>query len=280
VTRFTVITFGTAEFSWAIEVQRRGSLRFGAQRHVAYGIESAAVQSARSENEALAAVTTGYGLWIWKPYILLDALGQCGAGDYVIYLDAGIAPIADMTPWFMQLRCRPVNLFAPVPPRPACEWTKRACFTHMQADGPQFRSAPMLSAGIQAYRNVPESRAFVSELQTLMRNPQLSNDASDHPGTAEDEAFVAHRHDQSILTLLAALRGCPILREPSQYGVWTRKAREAHRASTAAGWGLLNDDCPQVLDVHRGRNRSNAVLRHLWRIRRRIAGARRGVACV
>lgn len=280
MTRFTVITFGTAEFSWAIEAQRRRSLKFGAQRHIAHRIESAPVLNARSENPALAAHPRGYGLWIWKPYILLDALSRCDAGDYVIYLDAGVTPVADMAPWFAQLQRQSINLFAPVPPRPAREWTRRDCFVHMRADAPQFHHAPMLSAGIQAYCNIPESHAFLTDLKALMRNPLLLADDGNPESALEDPSFIAHRHDQSILTVLAALRGCAIQREPSQYGIWTREARAAHLPSDVACAGLLNEDCPQILDVHRGRNRSNAVLRHLWRLRRKIAGARHGVACV
>lgn len=280
MTEFTVVTFGTAQFSWALEVQKRRSLRFGAQRHIAYGVESAAVQSARSENPAIATATRGYGLWIWKPYILLDALGQCGPGDYVIYLDAGVAPVADLAPWFAHLRRRPVNLFAPVPPRPARAWTKRECFALMRADAPRFHAAPMLSAGIQAYGNVRESHEFIVDLKAFMRNPLLLTDVGEGERAGEADDFVAHRHDQSILTLLAVLRGCPIFREPSQYGIWTRSAREAHLAATAAHPGLLNGEFGQVLDVHRGRNRSPVALRHLWRLRRKIAGARRGVSCV
>jgi hypothetical protein len=171
-------------------------------------------------------------------------------------------------------------LFAPVPARQARHWTKRACFEVMHADTAELRAAPMLSAGIQAYRNVPESYAFIAELKAWMRNPLLLNDAHDPNDEGEEEGFVAHRHDQSILTLLAALRGVPILREPSQYGLWERAARAMYSDSTAAKPGLLDEECPQVLDVHRGRNRSRAVLLHLWRIRRKIAGARRGVACI
>jgi hypothetical protein len=280
VTKFTVITFGTAEFSWALEVQKRRSLRLGAQRHIVYHIDSAPVKRARFDNKELTAISRGYGLWIWKPYILLDALGHCGADDYVIYLDAGVTPVADMTPWFAQLRRLPINLFAPVPPRYALQWTKRTCFSRMQADRPKFHTAPMLSAGIQAYRNGSESHGFVAELMAWMREPLLLTDANDTNELAPYDGFIAHRHDQSILTVLAALRDVPILREPSQYGVWSREAREAHLAYAAAYPGLLDEECPQVLDVHRGRDRSHVLLQQLWRIRRKISGARRGVRCI
>jgi hypothetical protein len=280
MTKFNVVTFGTAEFSWAIEVQKRRSLQFGAHRHIAYGIESAPVVNARFENASLSLEPRGYGLWIWKPYILLDAISQCDADDYVIYLDAGIAPIDDMGPWFDQLRRRAINFFAPVPPRPLRQWTKRDCFVYMKADAPEFHDASILSAGIQAYRNVPESSAFLAELKSLMRNPLLLADAPTSRDAGEDESFIAHRHDQSILTLLSALRGCTVYREPSQYGIWTPETRQAYAASGAPNPGLLNEDCGQILDVHRGRNRSHSLLLQLWRIRRKIAGARRGVVCV
>jgi len=108
----------------------------------------------------------------------------------------------------------------------------------------------------------------------------LLADDNEREVAGEDSRFVAHRHDQSILTLLAALRRCQVFREPSQYGIWTREAREAYIVSPEANQGLLNESCPQVLDVHRGRNRSHPVVWHLWRMRRKIAGARRGASCI
>jgi hypothetical protein len=32
----------------------------------------------------------GYGLWIWKPYIILKRLLQIDEGDYLLYVDAGV----------------------------------------------------------------------------------------------------------------------------------------------------------------------------------------------
>jgi hypothetical protein len=280
MTKFTVITFGTAEFSWALRVQKRHSLRFGAHRHIAYDVASAPVLRARSENAPFSLNPRGYGLWIWKPYIMLDAISRCDPDEYIIYLDAGVAPVADMSPWFAQLGRSAINLFAPVPPRALRQWAKRECFVRMQADTPDYHGTAILSAGIQAYRNAPESRAFITELQQLMRDPRLLEDSSRAAGSQEDGSFVAHRHDQSILTLLAKLRGCLVLREPSQYGIWTAREREAYIAAGSVEPGLLNEECPQVLDVHRGRNRANVLVRQLWRTRRRFLAARRGSLCV
>jgi hypothetical protein len=150
----------------------------------------------------------------------------------------------------------------------------------MKADAPEFHNAPVLSAGIQAYRNVPESSVFLAEWQSLMRDPRLLADPQNAAEAAEDPGFIAHRHDQSILTLIAALRRCTVYREPSQYGIWTPASRQAYVASGASNAALLNEDCGQILDVHRGRNRSHSLLLQLWRIRRKIAGARRGVVCI
>jgi hypothetical protein len=280
VTHFTVVTFGTAEFSWALRLQKRLSRKFGAHQHIAYDVGSPPVVRARSENVPLSLNPRGYGLWIWKPYIMLDALDRCASDDYIIYLDAGVAPVADMRPWFDQLGRSTINLFAPVPPHPLRKWTKRECFVRMQADTPECHNAPVLSAGIQAYRNTAESRAFLMELQRLMRDPHLLADSVLTAGLQESEAFIAHRHDQSILTLLARLRGYSTHREPSQYGIWTARERAAYVASGSVEVGLLNEGCPQVLDVHRGRDRANVWIRQLWLARRRVLAVRRGLRCV
>ena len=278
--KFTVVTFGTAEFSWALRIQKQYSLRFGADRHIAYDVASTPVVRARSENVPLSLNSRGYGLWIWKPYIMLDAISRCDPGEYIVYLDAGVAPVADMRPWFAQLGRNAINLFAPVPPRPLRQWTKRECFVRMQADRPDYHNTAILSAGIQAYRNAPESKAFLIELRQLMRDPRLLEDPSLAIGSQEEAMFVAHRHDQSILTLLAKLRGCAVLREPTQYGIWTARERAAYIAAGSVEPGLLNEECPQVLDVHRGRDRANPLVRLVWRARRRFLAARRGMLCV
>jgi hypothetical protein len=31
----------------------------------------------------------GFGNWIWKPKLIFETLRQCGAGDLVVYCDAG-----------------------------------------------------------------------------------------------------------------------------------------------------------------------------------------------
>jgi hypothetical protein len=251
--QFTLITFGTPEFSWAVQAQKRLALQFGVHRHIAYGIESAPVVRALDENPSLAATAKGYGLWIWKPYVILDAINDCDPGDYLIYLDAGIAPVADLRPWFAQLSLHTINLFAPVPPSPLCKWTKHECFVDMDADTVDFHNAPTPSAGIQAYRNHPESRAFLVEWLRWMRRPGLLTE----PQETQPPEFIAHRHDQAILGLLARRWQCRIQREPSQYG-----------------------ERPQVLDVHRGRNRSTRLALQVWRLKRRLLALPRGFICV
>jgi hypothetical protein len=280
LTKFTVVTFGTAEFSRSLEIQKRNSLKFGANRHITYNVRSPPVMRALSENPILTSHLHGYGLWIWKPYIMLDAMDQVEPGDYIVYLDAGVAPVADMKPWFDFLLGKAVNVFAPVPPTPLKAYTKRDCFVLMQGDNSNFYNTPILSAGIQAHQNVRKSLDFLNELKGLMRDPRLLMDGESLFGLPNHENFIAHRHDQSILTLLAKRYGYPANREPTQYGIWTAQARNAYIASGAAAPEMLNEDYPQVLDVHRGRNRRNALLYFIWRIKRKLSPIRRGAISI
>ena len=43
----------------------------------------------RQEHSEILSLKRGNGLWLWKPYIILDALEHVDEGDYVFYCDSG-----------------------------------------------------------------------------------------------------------------------------------------------------------------------------------------------
>ncbi len=167
------VTFGTKRYVRPIKLQKRNALKFGAKMHLAYDENSPAVVAARAENAGIFSQKRGYGFWLWKPYVILDALRKIPQGDYIVYVDAGVAPVADMSPI---IRRYSINCFAPVPLRLRRCWTKRDCFVLMQADEPKYWNAPTVNAAIQAYRNCAESIEFLTELQRLLRDDRLFTD--------------------------------------------------------------------------------------------------------
>lgn len=246
--RFHVATFGTGAFGTrdyrhAIRYQRRQALRFGAASHQQFDERSDEARRALAENPHVAPRDRGYGYWIWKPYVIAGALRRIAPGELLLYIDAGVAPIADLTAWMAALADAPMAFFHPqlLPMR---HWTKRDCFVGMDMDDAARWNAPTLSGGLQVYRHCPEAFAFLDELRGLMRDPRLLTDQPNTLGRPDLDGFVEHRHDQSILTLLAMRHGQRIALEPTQYGGGR-----------------------QLLDVHRVAHRR--LVRHLlWRARR------------
>lgn len=172
----------------------------------------------------------GYGYWIWKPWLIARTLREkCKVGDVLIYLDAGFA--INQTPKSMRrlrsyiTQARQLNnpnepfeetnklpkivkwlCFKCSPQNTIGKYTKRRTLAEF---------APAISPSLVQYQSgahvilcTPQTRAFADE---WMRGCELLNykllddsHSKDHPETRE---FSAHRHDQSIFSLLARKHG-------------------------------------------------------------------------
>jgi hypothetical protein len=265
---FNIVTFGTRKYRKSLSIQREAVRKLSSARHWIYSERDAAIQLAKNENPDLFQNKRGFGYWIWKPYIILDALNQISDGDYVVYLDAGIAPIANTQAWFDVIANHEMAVFAPVPPEPASKWTKRDCFVRLGCDTEAFYNIPMLSSGMQAYRKTPASIEFLHTLRETMQISGVLDDTENTSGKENLEGFVAHRHDQSVLCLLAHREKIPTLLEPTQYGIWRPEELIEYSRTPRCEQRLMNATVPHTLDVHRLRRREGIKF-YIWRWKRR-----------
>ncbi len=109
------------------------------------------------------------------------------------------------------------------------EWTKRDCFILMNADGPEFWDAPQLMAGIQIYRNCREARSFLAEWFDAATDERVLTDMPNTMGLENLEGFREHRHDQSILTILALRHGIRALPNPGEDTPTQPRVVDIHR---------------------------------------------------
>jgi hypothetical protein len=241
------VTFGTPEFSQARARHRRTLRRFGFRNVLSYGRDSAPVVQARNENPEIFAHARGYGFWLWKPYIIEAALDAAAPGALVVYTDIAVAMVA--APWRLldHARKRDVTLFG-VAHRQR-QYTKRDAFVLAGADAPIYWNSGMANAAFIIVRNGTAGRRFVAEWKALIRDPRVLTDQPNTQGLPNFPDFVDHRHDQSVLSILAIRENIPLLPDPSQ---WGREAREA----AARRGEQLPDDFGEIFDHHRRRNRS------------------------
>ena len=109
------------------------------------------------------------------------------------------------------------------------------------ADSNEFTDTYQRLGGFSLWRKSPTTLNFASEWLRLACDPQLISDAPNRCGLPNYPEFVAHRHDQSIFSLLAKQHGLPAFRDPSQ---WGNDRLEAYP----------NSPYPQLIELTRERN--------------------------
>jgi hypothetical protein len=216
------VSYATANLSQAARFLRRSAERHGLDTRI-YGPDSPVVADLRERYPAIMTAKRGAGYWLWKPFIVLDAMNSVPDGTAVLYTDIALTFVADPAPLLALAQQHPVCLFGISLGEPASAWTKRDCFVELGADTPDYWNLPLLLGGFQLYRAGPQARAFLKMLCETMANDAALTDKPNIHGLPDLLGFREHRHDQSILTILAHREGTPIFPDPSQFGDWDRQ---------------------------------------------------------
>lgn len=254
-----VITFATRDFARSAAELEQSAARYGLPATI-YTEASPEVADLVRTYPDIARSPRGAGYWLWKPWLTSHALATSPEGDVILYADAGSSLVSDPAPLVALTDTRPTVVFGHrrvgEPDGMLRCWTKRDCFVLLDADREEFWNAQCCTAAFQLYRNSLEARAFADELLQACTDPRILTDAPNVMGRDNLPEFRAHRHDQSVLTILALKHGLPEHADPSQYG----------RPHAGATFG-------QVFDHHR--RRDIPVPSRLWRgLHRRLGLAR------
>lgn len=164
-------------------------------------------------HEAILNADRGGGWWLWKPYFIAKALTTIAAGDIVLYTDNRLAFVEDPMCLFAPLlrfddlviwRNKPNENAYPLLPGPNA--TKLANTSFVKRDllvryGLEESAASKVApwAGAMVVRKSARSVRVVNEWLELCRS---AHDLTDEPSTIPDRYPIAHRHDQSMLTVI------------------------------------------------------------------------------
>ncbi|HXB06183.1 MAG TPA: hypothetical protein VNW04_03685 [Puia sp.] len=220
------------------------------------------------ENKEILDQPTGMGYWLWKPYIIRQALNSVADGDIVIYADSGLEIIAPLEPLFDLCRNgNPILLFGNGD-CPNSMWTKRDCFILMGCDREDIWKAPQCDAACCIFRRCETSIRFVSEWLNYCRDARILTDDANTCGRRNLPDFIEHRRDQSVLSLMARQYRLPLFRMPTQFGnhYKTHPYRveaefncvNQYRQRQVGYYALIpyyNSPYFQLLDHHRGQSR-------------------------
>jgi hypothetical protein len=241
------VTFGTPNFSQARSRYLRSLARYGYTRVLAFDTKSPIIAKARDENPKIFAATRGYGYWIWKPYIIEAALEQSSPGARIVYTDIAVELVGSPERLFEVTRNHDICAFRIGSGMPQRISTKRDAFVLMGADYSEFWDDEMVNGGFLLLRNSSIARRFLEEWRVAMRDRRLVMDYPSALGLPELPDFRAHRHDQSILSILAHKYATPIFPDPSQWG----RDRNGHAQMRPGSPRFVPADFGRVFNHHR-----------------------------
>lgn len=199
----------------------------------------------KREQAKTLAVKRGAGLWVWKSYVLLKTLNEVAKeGDVVFYADAGTFFIRNFKHILKTIN---QDVWVSYIPLAEKQYTKKETFVKMGCEGSEYDDTPQCQGGFVGVRKSNESVAFVEEW--LKYSMDYSIISPDHnPDYPEADYFVAHREDQSILSLLAKKHGYTAHLDPTQYGRIPEKFQHIHDESISYN---RTHEYPVVILLHR-----------------------------
>ena len=162
----------------------------------------------------------GAGYWLWKPHIILNAFKDAEKGDFIFYCDSGSEFISSIDPLIdlCEQYSRVLFHIDPVPGNIEAQQTKRDAFILMGCDEPDYVNAIPVHAGFQIYKKSDENLNFLKEYLFYCQNQHIITDKENIMGEPNYPEFIAHRHDQSVLSLLRSQWRFKTFRDPTQYG--------------------------------------------------------------
>lgn len=162
----------------------------------------------------------GAGLWLWKPYLILKVLKEVAKdGDVVFYSDAGtffIRPFSNI------LRTMKEDVWVSNIPLSEKQFTKKETFALMGCQGEKYEETPQVQGGFVGIRKSDISMRFVEEWLNYSSNYRIISPVT-NPDYPEIDSFIAHREDQSVLSLLCKKHGITPHKDLTQFGRFPEK---------------------------------------------------------
>lgn len=152
----------------------------------------------------------GAGYWLWKPYLIRQALDRLGPDDVLFYCDSsrdGFYAFDRFPEGLVGLARRAAQGFVIGPAvhqyGPSRRWTKRDAAVLLDADRPAIVDRAQLQATWSLWRRTPKALRFAELWLAACCDARILTDRPNTLGLPDYPGFIEHRHDQSALSLIA-----------------------------------------------------------------------------
>jgi hypothetical protein len=208
--RVVLVNYATPGFAPYQAINCLTGLRCGFDRFVRYGPENIDADFSR-RNAATLGIARGAGCWLWKPYCVARALAELAPGDLLFYADAAMHFVNPIDP-ILELQSRhDLDLLILGEGFVEARYTKRDAFVLMEADRTRWAGSAQRFASAFMLRKSAWTDGFVARYLGYAEDARILTDSPNACGLPNYPGFVAHRHDQSIFSLLSKREQVPVV---------------------------------------------------------------------
>jgi hypothetical protein len=148
------------------------------------------------------------GYACWKPYVILDAMKQMDDGDVVFYYDCNYVDFSEIIhgsrqtlSQFTEMTKEIGHVFHATEYQER-QCTKRDAFILMDCDKPCFYQTPQVQSTWCSLLNNEKNREFVQLWLDYSKDERIITDQANCLNEKNRPGFIAHRHDQSVMSLM------------------------------------------------------------------------------
>ena len=223
-------TFATPDFAQPQVMVAKSALEQGARQVSMWRPEDLVRTGFYHRHQDILDRPRGAGYWLWKPYIILSELEKLRDGDFLIYTDCGklenphtiSRPLQVLTQWCHEHGGMTPGVYVPHFGGNS-RWTKGECFSVMGCSESLYYDHPQMAATFSVWEKSGASMDFVRTWLHWCAVPAALLDDQIDPSIANAPDFRDHRHDQSILTLLAIKHGLKCIGAPWEQHKYPKK---------------------------------------------------------
>ena len=162
------------------------------------------------ENQDILKDELGLGYFLWKPYVIMDAINKMDEGDILFYADCGDIFHPEITLYVEDIIEDDPCLLV-IGGSKNKNWTRRDCFVYMDCDEKDYWDSKQLESGVSFWRVCDRSKEIIAEWLKYCCDRRIISNDPNVSGKENFESFEEHRCDQSVLTNLAIKYGLPAL---------------------------------------------------------------------
>lgn len=156
----------------------------------------------------------GNGYWLWKPYFIKKTLSKMREGEYLIYSDSGMCYIRKINDLILKMNEAKQDIFLTEIPLFEIQFTHPEVLKRL--DGDKFKFTNQIQANILIIKKTEFSVKFINDWLSLCQDKNFL--VANNYKNINENLFISHREDQSILSLLAKKNGIKPFTDISDYG--------------------------------------------------------------